>query len=131
MDEDPRRKAGRIVSWSSQNVQRNGITIDSPSSRLQGWAAYEWENIYHNGERLTLSSVVAKSIGQGRRIPESLPYDHVRALLDTIDKGLLIADRQGATLLLNTRAQKYLEECGKSEPGSFNFFTEILDVDPK
>ena len=90
-----------------------------------------WENIYHNCERLHLNTVVAKSVGRARRVPESLPYDHVRALLDTIDKGLLIADRQGATLLLNTRAQKYLEECGKSDPGSLNFFTEMLDVDPQ
>jgi signal transduction histidine kinase len=63
--------------------------------------------------------------------PASLPYDLVRALMDTLDKGMFLVDRDGQILLSNSRAQKCLEDLGRSEQVSFDFFAEILDVDTK
>jgi signal transduction histidine kinase len=76
-----------------------------------------------------MRSLVTKSDGKALAKPDSPPYEHVRALLDTIDKGVLLVDRDGQVLLSNTRGRKCLEEHGKGEQGSFNFFAEILDVD--
>jgi len=78
-----------------------------------------------------MGSMLTNTAGRLGPRSESLPYEHVRALLDTLDKGLLVVDRQGRVLLTNTRAQKCLEEHGKSEQISFNLFTELLNVDPK
>ena len=75
------------------------------------------------------SSLVTKSDGKATGQSEGLPYEHVRALLDTMDKGMLLVDRDGQVLLTNTRARKCLEEQGKSEQTSFNFFAEMLEVD--
>jgi signal transduction histidine kinase len=75
--------------------------------------------------------MLTNSMGKVGGKSESLPYEQVRALLDTFDKGLLVADRQGFVLLSNTRGQKCLEEHGRSEEKPFNFFTEMLNVDPK
>ncbi len=78
-----------------------------------------------------MGSMLTNTAGRLGPRSENLPYEHVRALLDTLDKGLLVVDRQGRVLLTNTRAQKCLEEHGKSEQISFNLFTELLNVDPK
>jgi signal transduction histidine kinase len=91
----------------------------------------QWENIYHNDEWSKLSSLVTNPSSKTGANARNLAYENVRALLDTLDRGLLVADRQGFILLANTRAQKCLEEHGKSKQKLFNFFTEILHVDPK
>jgi signal transduction histidine kinase len=57
--------------------------------------------------------------------------EHVRALLDTVDKGLIVAEREGRVLMVNARARKCLESHGKEETGSWNIFQELLNVDPK
>jgi signal transduction histidine kinase len=59
-----------------------------------------------------------------------LPHEHVRALLDTLEKGLLIADRKGYVVLANARARKCLEEHGMSEQNCANLFADLLKVDP-
>lgn len=78
-----------------------------------------------------MSSTLTNSTGRIGPRRESLPHEHVRAFLDTFEKGLLIADRQGTVVLANARAQKCLEEHGHGETGSLNSFTELLKVDPK
>ncbi len=93
--------------------------------------ARAWENIYHLGEEFPLSTLAPNPTGKTRGKSEGLPYEHVRALLDTFDRGLLVADRQGLVLLSNTRAQKCLEEHSQNAHESFNLFTELLQVDPK
>ncbi len=76
-----------------------------------------------------MRSVVTKSDGKETGKSESAPYEHLRALLDTVDKGMLLVDREGQVLLTNTKARKCLEEHGKSEQSPLNFFVEMLDVD--
>jgi signal transduction histidine kinase len=109
-------------------VQRNGFTIDTLSSCLQPWSLDERENIYHISK---LSSLVTNAMGKAGGNSESFPSDQVRTLLETFDKGLLVADSQGFILLSNARARKCLEEHGKSAQKSFNLFSELLKVDPK
>jgi signal transduction histidine kinase len=55
----------------------------------------------------------------------------VRALLETVDKGMVVADREGLVLVANTRARKFLEEQGKSDKNSLNILREMLNADPK
>jgi len=78
-----------------------------------------------------MSSLVTNSMGSAGGHSEALPYEQVRALLDTFERGLLVADRQGFVILANTRARKYLEAYGKGEQKPINFFSELLKVDPR
>src|ERR1700752_1164188 len=59
------------------------------------------------------------------------PVDHVRALLDTVEKGVVVASRDGRVLMVNARAKKCLEEHGKTDPLSLNIFEELLNVEPR
>jgi signal transduction histidine kinase len=75
----------------------------------------------------TVSSIMGKP-GQGG---SSLPVEHVRALLDTVERGVIVADREGVALIINARAMKYLVVHGKEEKTPFNVFEDLLNVDPK
>jgi signal transduction histidine kinase len=63
--------------------------------------------------------------------PENLRHEHAFALLNTLEKGMFLIDRDGRILMSNTQARKCLEVNGKSELASFDFFSEILAVDGK
>ena len=78
-----------------------------------------------------MGSTITNTSGRVGPRSEGLPPEHVRALLDTFEKGLVVADREGYLVLANSRARRYLEEHGKNEQKSFNFFAELLKVDPK
>jgi signal transduction histidine kinase len=75
----------------------------------------------------TISSIAGKA-GQGG---STLPVDHVRALLDTVERGVIVADREGLALIINARARKYLVAHGKEDKTPFNIFEDLLNVDPK
>ena len=60
-----------------------------------------------------------------------LPLERVRALLDTVDKGMVVADRQGVVLAANLLARKCLEDYGKSDNHSLNILREMLNADPR
>src|ERR1700732_4360199 len=61
----------------------------------------------------------------------NFPVEHVRALLDTVEKGIVVASREGRVLMVNARAKKCLEEHGKSDLLSWNIFEELLNVEPR
>src|SRR5580704_11108101 len=69
----------------------------------------------------------------GKFVPggTNFPAEHVRALLDTVEKGVVVASRDGRVLMVNTRAKKCLEEHGKFDPLSLNIFEELLNVEPR
>ena len=67
----------------------------------------------------------------GRASSDAISYEHVRALLDTFEKAMLVVDRQGRLILTNARARKCLEEHQKNEQSTFNLFTDLLNVDPQ
>jgi signal transduction histidine kinase len=64
---------------------------------------------------------------QGPRDPG---LEHVRALLDTVDNGMVVADREGHVLVANARAKRFLGDHGRTENNSFNILREILKVEP-
>jgi signal transduction histidine kinase len=59
----------------------------------------------------------------------AMPLGLVRGLLDTIDKPLLVAERSGNLLLINTRARQFLESSGHAITPSSNLFGDVLKVD--
>lgn len=69
----------------------------------------------------------------GKFVPSgtNFPAEHVRALLDTVEKGVVVASRDGRVLMVNARAKKCLEDHGKSDPLSLNIFEGLLSVEPR
>jgi len=68
------------------------------------------------------------------KVPASSPnltVEHVRALLDTVDKGVVLADLEGRVLMVNARGRKCLEAHGKGETTPLNIFADVLNIDPK
>ena len=59
------------------------------------------------------------------------PLDYVRALLDTVEKGVLVTDREGRLLMINASARKHLASYVKDELLPLNLFQELLFVDPQ
>jgi signal transduction histidine kinase len=76
----------------------------------------------------TIATTPASNIIPASRL---LAAEQVRALLDTMDKGMVIADREGRVLVANTLARKSLEDRGKTEKNDLNIFRELLNVDPQ
>jgi signal transduction histidine kinase len=76
----------------------------------------------------TIATTPASKIIPASRL---LAAEQVRALLDTMDKGMVIADREGRVLVANTLARKSLEDHGKTEKNDLNIFRELLNVDPQ
>jgi len=64
-----------------------------------------------------------------RRDGRTFPVDHVRALLDTVDKAVIVAGRDGNVLMVNARARKCLEEHGKDQKTPLNIFEDLLGID--
>src|SRR3979490_2370248 len=60
-----------------------------------------------------------------------LPLGFVSGLLDTLEKPLLVAERAGNLLLVNTRAKQFLESHGYPAIPGLNLFKDLLQVDPR
>src|SRR6266404_568411 len=60
-----------------------------------------------------------------------LPLGFVRGLLDTIEKPLIVAERSGSLLLVNTRARQFLESHGYATIQVINLFSDLLQVDSR
>jgi signal transduction histidine kinase len=61
----------------------------------------------------------------------ALPFRFVRGLLDTIDKPLIVAERSGNLLLINTRARQFLESSGHTIAPGLNLFNDFLKMDER
>lgn len=61
----------------------------------------------------------------------NFPGNNIRALLDTLDKAVIVANRDGRVLMVNARAKRYLEEQGKANAASLNIFEDVLNVAPQ
>ena len=69
-----------------------------------------------------MGSGITASMGKFVPGGTNFPAEHVRALLDTVEKGVVVASRDGRVLMVNTRAKKWLGEHGKSDLLSLNIF---------
>jgi signal transduction histidine kinase len=58
-----------------------------------------------------------------------LPLGFVRGLFDTIEKPLIVAERNGNLLLINTRAEQFVESQGFAATPGLNLFKDLLKVD--
>ena len=61
----------------------------------------------------------------------SLPIGFVRGLLDAMEKPLIVAERSGRLLLVNTRARQFLESTGYATTPGLNLFNDFLRVDAR
>jgi signal transduction histidine kinase len=77
-----------------------------------------------------MSTLAPTPSGENNPAARNLLIGQVRALLDMVDKCMVVADRQGRVLLTNTQAQKCLEDHGASETKSWNVFRDLLNVVP-
>jgi signal transduction histidine kinase len=61
----------------------------------------------------------------------ALPLGFVNVLLDALEKPLIVAERNGSLLLVNSRARQCLESYGYSEISALNLFSDILSVESR
>jgi len=68
----------------------------------------------------------------GKSIPavHDVAVETLLGLLDTVDRGMVVADREGRLLVANSRARKCLQEHGQSEDNSVNILLHMLHADP-
>jgi signal transduction histidine kinase len=91
------------------------------------------ENFYHYTLG-TEGSLMAGRIAMPRMSEENravLPLGFVRGLLDTIEKTLIVAERSGDLLVVNTRARQFLESQGYATIQGLNLFNDLLQVDSR
>jgi len=76
---------------------------------------------------------MGSGITTGISVPSgtNFPAENIRALLDTLDKAVIVAHRDGRVLMVNARAKRCLEEYGKANAASLNIFEDVLDVVPQ
>src|SRR5437879_11583060 len=60
-----------------------------------------------------------------------LPVAFVRGLLDTIEKPLIVTERNGNLLLINARAKEFVESYGYATTPGLNLFKDLLKVDAR
>ena len=91
------------------------------------------ENFYHfarGRNRLMAGRIVMPPMSEeGNRAV--LPLSVVRGLLDTMEKPLIVAERSGNLLLVNTRAKQFLESHGYATTPGLNLFKDFLQVDAR
>jgi signal transduction histidine kinase len=75
-------------------------------------------------------SVVTSPVAESQ-LPEDVPLGLVTRLLDTLDKSLLVAERSGRILMVNSLARKCLDSLQPGEVSGLNLFSDLLEVDAK
>jgi signal transduction histidine kinase len=75
-----------------------------------------------------MSSTLTTSTGS--RAPRTmLGLDDVGGLLDTLEEGLIVAERNGQLLLVNRQARRLFDWQDGVPPSSLNLFSDLLKVD--
>ena len=74
-----------------------------------------------------LTTTAGKSVLSGI----NFPADNVRALLDTMDRAVVVASRDGQVLMVTGRAKRCLEDQGTHNLTTLNIFEEVLNVRPQ
>jgi len=78
-----------------------------------------------------MGSGITATTGKFAHTGNSFPAESVRALLDTVDKGMVVASRDGRVLMVNARARKCLEEHGKTDLSALNIFEDLMNISPR
>jgi signal transduction histidine kinase len=78
-----------------------------------------------------MQSRIAESPVSDDRNLALLPLGFVNGLLDSLDKSLLVSERNGRLLLINLRSRRLLASAGHNEAGSLNLFQDILKVESR
>ncbi len=60
-----------------------------------------------------------------------LPLGYVTALLDTMEKPLIVVERSGNILMVNSRARQFLESRGYPAIQGMNLFSDLLHAEPR
>jgi signal transduction histidine kinase len=63
--------------------------------------------------------------------PGDVSLSLVTRLLDTLDKSLLVSERSGRILMVNSRARKCLDSLQLGDYSRLNLFSDLLEVDAK
>src|ERR1700730_15093492 len=61
--------------------------------------------------------------------PDDVPLELVSRLLDTLDRSLLVSERSGRVLMINSLARKCLDSLQLGDLSRLNLFTDLLEVD--
>jgi signal transduction histidine kinase len=77
-----------------------------------------------------MGATASNSPGEVPRNLDNVPLDRVRALLDTLERGVVLADRDGQVLTLNERARKFLALYGLNGHAPLNILGDLLQVEP-
>lgn len=77
-----------------------------------------------------MGSGISSTLGKLGSSGIHFPSDNVRALLDTVDKGIVVADRDGRVLMANARAKQCLGQYGVADVAGLNIFEDTLKVLP-
>jgi signal transduction histidine kinase len=75
-------------------------------------------------------SVITSSLSEPQ-LPEDVPLGLVTRLLDTLDKSLLVSERSGRILMVNSLARKCLDSLQLGDLDRLNLFSDLLEVDAK
>ena len=78
-----------------------------------------------------MGSGITATTGKFAPTGNNFPAESVRALLDTVDKGMVVASRDGRVLMVNARARKCLEEHGKTDLSALNIFEDLMNISPR
>lgn len=60
----------------------------------------------------------------------SIPIEHVQALLHRLDRGFIVASRDGQSFILNERAKKFLGHLGMDQGDAPNILVDLMKLDP-
>jgi signal transduction histidine kinase len=77
-----------------------------------------------------MGTILSSSPSGTPRDSTSVSVEHVRSLLDRLDRGFIVASREGQTLILNERAKKCLAALGFDLENPPNLLHELFKVDP-
>jgi signal transduction histidine kinase len=76
-----------------------------------------------------MSGALTTSANSGQASRLSVALDDVAGLLDSLEQGLIVAERSGQLLLVNKQARRFFDWQEGVAPSQLNLFTDLLGVD--
>ena len=76
-----------------------------------------------------MGSTVTPPPDRAKSVDVGQPWAQMRALLDTLDRGVVVASRDGSVLMLNARARRSMAALSEQEASTLNVFNGFLLID--